>query len=48
MDWPPSLATIQLLALISNRPSILHEHLPNGKVTSISMHLKGLVKVTEL
>jgi hypothetical protein len=44
MGWPPSLATIQVLALINNWPSILHEHSRNGKVTSIRMHLKGIVK----
>jgi hypothetical protein len=43
MDWPPFLAAIQLLALISIRPSILYKHSLNDKVTSISLHFKRLL-----
>jgi hypothetical protein len=47
VDWPHTLATIQLLAFLGNWPSILHERFPDSKVSSIHIHLKGLVKLKE-
>jgi hypothetical protein len=47
VNWPPSLATIQLLAFQGNWPSMLYKHSSKGKVNYINLHLKGLVKLKE-